>query len=145
MTPSPGDPRRPVCGCPGTDDCHPTEAHAVLNRAAADLSARYGGTFARETVTELVYDSRALLARTARIHTHLPALAARFAADRLRAVARVQGVLMSDLLEVLFVCVHNAGRSQMAAALLDHHAAGRVRVRSAGSAPAETINPAVIA
>jgi protein-tyrosine-phosphatase len=51
----------------------------------------------------------------------------------------------SDSLEVLFVCVHNAGRSQMAAALLDHHAAGRVRVRSAGSAPAETINPAVIA
>jgi arsenate reductase len=47
--------------------------------------------------------------------------------------------------EVLFVCVHNAGRSQMAAALLDHHAAGRVVVRSAGSAPADTINPAVIA
>ncbi|MFA1548952.1 arsenate reductase ArsC [Actinomadura chokoriensis] len=48
-----------------------------------------------------------------------------------------------DVPEVLFVCVHNAGRSQMAAALLDHHAAGRVRVRSAGSAPAEVINPAV--
>ena len=45
--------------------------------------------------------------------------------------------------EVLFVCVHNAGRSQMAAALLAHHAAGQVAVRSAGSAPAETINPAV--
>jgi arsenate reductase len=45
--------------------------------------------------------------------------------------------------QVLFVCVHNAGRSQMAAALLIHHAAGRVRVRSAGSAPADTINPAV--
>jgi arsenate reductase (thioredoxin) len=44
---------------------------------------------------------------------------------------------------VLFVCVHNAGRSQMAAALLEHHAAGSVEVRSAGSAPAETINPAV--
>lgn len=52
---------------------------------------------------------------------------------------------MSDIPEVLFVCVHNAGRSQMAAALLDHYAAGRVRVRSAGSAPAEAINPAVIA
>jgi arsenate reductase (thioredoxin) len=52
---------------------------------------------------------------------------------------------VSDLPEVLFVCVHNAGRSQMAAALLDHHAAGRVRVRSAGSAPADTVNPAVIA
>ena len=45
---------------------------------------------------------------------------------------------------VLFVCVHNAGRSQMAAALLAQHAAGRVDVRSAGSAPAETINPAVL-
>lgn len=47
--------------------------------------------------------------------------------------------------EVLFVCVHNAGRSQMAAALLDHHAAGRVRVRSAGSTPADEVNPAVVA
>ena len=46
--------------------------------------------------------------------------------------------------EVLFVCVHNAGRSQMAAALLDHHAAGTVRVTSAGSAPADTVNPAVV-
>jgi len=47
--------------------------------------------------------------------------------------------------EVLFVCVHNAGRSQMAAALLDTYAAGRVMVRSAGTAPADEINPAVIA
>jgi arsenate reductase len=46
--------------------------------------------------------------------------------------------------EVLFVCVHNAGRSQMAAALLDHHAVGRVHVRSAGSTPADEINPAVV-
>ncbi|MGQ0668425.1 MAG: arsenate reductase ArsC [Actinomycetota bacterium] len=46
---------------------------------------------------------------------------------------------------VLFVCVHNAGRSQMGAALLDHHARGRVRVRSAGTAPADEIDPAVIA
>jgi arsenate reductase (thioredoxin) len=51
---------------------------------------------------------------------------------------------MSDVPEVLFVCVHNAGRSQMAAALLDHHANGQVRVRSAGSAPADEVNPAVI-
>ena len=50
---------------------------------------------------------------------------------------------MTELPEVLFVCVHNAGRSQMAAALLNHYAAGRVEVRSAGSAPADTINPAV--
>ena len=51
---------------------------------------------------------------------------------------------MSDVPEVLFVCVHNAGRSQMAAALLDHHAHGRVHVRSAGSTPANEINQAVI-
>ncbi len=52
---------------------------------------------------------------------------------------------MSEISEVLFVCVHNAGRSQMAAALLDHHAQGRVHVRSAGSTPAEEINPSVVA
>lgn len=46
--------------------------------------------------------------------------------------------------EVLFVCVHNAGRSQMAAALMVHHARGRVHVRSAGSTPAEEINPVVV-
>ena len=52
---------------------------------------------------------------------------------------------IGDLPEVLFVCVHNAGRSQMAAALLDHRAGGRVRVRSAGTAPAAEINPSVVA
>jgi arsenate reductase (thioredoxin) len=51
---------------------------------------------------------------------------------------------MSDIPEVLFVCVHNAGRSQAAASLLAHHARGRVLVRSAGSAPSEAINPVVI-
>jgi arsenate reductase len=51
---------------------------------------------------------------------------------------------VSDLPEVLFICVHNAGRSQMAAALLERHAAGRVRVRSAGSEPADRLNPAVV-
>lgn len=51
---------------------------------------------------------------------------------------------VSAVPEVLFVCVHNAGRSQMAAALLAHHAAGRVAVRSAGSSPASEVNPAVV-
>lgn len=52
---------------------------------------------------------------------------------------------MTDVPEVLFMCTHNAGRSQMAAALLAREAGGRVRVTSAGSAPAETVNPAVVA
>ena len=51
----------------------------------------------------------------------------------------------SDVPEVLFVCVHNAGRSQMAAALLEHHAGGRVRVRSAGTEPSDEIDPNVVA
>ena len=49
-----------------------------------------------------------------------------------------------DVPEVLFVCVHNAGRSQMAAGLLDKRAEGRVHVRSAGSTPADELNPAVV-
>ena len=51
---------------------------------------------------------------------------------------------MADIPEVLFVCTHNAGRSQMAAALLDQQAAGRVQVTSAGSQPADQLNPAVV-
>ncbi len=66
------------------------------------------------------------------------------ARERLRALAQVEGKLGKDVPEVLFVCVHNAGRSQMAAALLDHYAKGKVHVRSAGSTPAEEINPEVI-
>ena len=52
---------------------------------------------------------------------------------------------MAGTPEVLFVCTHNAGRSQMAAALLNHQAAGRVQVTSAGSQPADQVNPAVVA
>jgi len=66
-------------------------------------------------------------------------------APRRVAVAESEEAPVSDVPEVLFVCVHNAGRSQMAAALLDHYAQGRVHVRSAGSAPADTINPVVAA
>ena len=51
---------------------------------------------------------------------------------------------MPDIPEVLFVCTHNAGRSQIAAALLDHQAGGRVHVTSAGSQPADQLNPAVV-
>jgi arsenate reductase (thioredoxin) len=75
----------------------------------------------------------------------IPLFVDRFARERLRALAQSQGAIVKDVPEVLFVCVHNAGRSQMAAALLDHHGKGRVHVRSAGSTPADQINPAVLA
>jgi arsenate reductase (thioredoxin) len=56
----------------------------------------------------------------------------------------MKGHPMANIPEVLFVCTHNAGRSQMAAALLDQLAAGRIRVTSAGSEPASELNPAVV-
>jgi arsenate reductase (thioredoxin) len=84
------------------------------------------------------------LAETATVPNFLPTLPERFARDRLGATAQVEGKIVSHVPEVLFVCVHNAGRSQMAAALLDHHAHGNVHVRSVGSQPASTLNPAVV-
>ncbi len=102
------------------------------------------GVFALETVERFVAESFIKLARTSAVQNDVPLLTERFARERLRALAQVQGVTVSEVPEVLFVCVHNAGRSQMAAALLDHHAQGRVHVRSAGSAPASDVNPAVV-
>ena len=116
---------------------------AVLERMATDLAARFAGFFSEQTIYRYVFESYTALRRTAKVTTHLVSLTRHFATDRLTALAQSEGALMSDVPEVLFVCVHNAGRSQMAAALLDHHAQGRVHVRSAGSAPADTINPAV--
>jgi protein-tyrosine-phosphatase len=74
----------------------------------------------------------------------VPVLAHRFARERLRALAQYEGALVKDQPEVLFVCVHNAGRSQMAAGLVKLRSQGRIHVHSAGSAPADEINPAVI-
>ncbi len=116
----------------------------AVAQACSRLADDFAGTFSVETVRRYVDDSRARWA-DARVTTYLPIMIERFARQRLRALAKVEGKMVSDLPEVLFVCVHNAGRSQMAAALLDHHAQGRVVVRSAGSTPADQVNPAVIA
>jgi len=121
----------------------PAPLPSALDRVVDDLMREHEGILARETVSRLVAESYDALAATSRIHTYLPILAERFARERLRSLARAKGLLMTDVPEVLFVCVHNAGRSQMAAALLDHHAGGRVTVRSAGSAPTDQIHPGV--
>jgi arsenate reductase (thioredoxin) len=67
-----------------------------------------------------------------------------FARERLEALAQTEGLMTKEMPEVLFVCVHNAGRSQMAAGLVKLRSAGRIHVRSAGSDPGEEINPAVV-
>lgn len=124
----------------------PSDMHReTVARVAECLADEFSGVFSPGTVERFVGESFTQLAGAAEIPTFLPVLTERFARERLRALAQVQGAIVSDVPEVLFVCVHNAGRSQMAAALLDHHAGGRVHVRSAGSAPAYEINAAVVA
>ena len=115
----------------------------VLAHMTDDFAAQFHGVFARETIDRYVHESYMALYRTATVKVHLANFTYRFTRERLTALAQSQGSLPKDVPEVLFVCVHNAGRSQMAAALLNHHARGRVHVRSAGSMPAEAINPAV--
>jgi arsenate reductase len=116
---------------------------AAVERTVDALADEFRGVFGPETVARVV-DETITRWPTPRVATHLEALTYRFARERLRALGQVEGRITKEEPEVLFVCVHNAGRSQMAAALLDHHAAGRVHVRSAGSTPGEEINPAVI-
>jgi len=108
------------------------------------LAGEFAGIFSPETVGRYVNDTSGRWA-DARVTTYLPVMIERFSRERLRALARTEGTMVAEVPEVLFVCVHNAGRSQMAAALLDHHAAGRVHVLSAGSEPADRVNPAVVA
>jgi ArsR family transcriptional regulator len=119
---------------PVTDD--------VLARISADLAARFTGVFSAETVDRYVRESHALLAEQAHITRHLASLTARFAADRLSALAAPSEV--GGIPEVLFVCVQNAGRSQLAAAILRHLAGDRVRVRTAGSAPASAVRGVIV-
>jgi len=64
--------------------------------------------------------------------------------QRLKALAQAEGKLVKEQPEVLFVCTHNAGRSQMAAGLVKLRSGGRIHVRSAGSTPADEINPAAV-
>ncbi|WP_435747163.1 arsenate reductase ArsC [Nocardioides sp. SYSU DS0663] len=116
----------------------------LLHAGAHRLATRFAGHFAEETIERYLFESYAALKRTARVTHHLPVLAETFAADRLTALAQSQGTIATGVPEVLLVCVHNAGRSQMAAALLDHHGRGRVHVRSAGSQPAAELDPAVV-
>jgi protein-tyrosine-phosphatase len=114
-----------------------------LERGLESLCREFSGTFSAETIERYLVESLEGLS-AARFQTFVPLLTHRFARQRLQALAQVEGKVTKDVPEVLFVCVHNAGRSQMAAALLDHYAKGKVHVRSAGSTPADEINPDVI-
>ena len=114
-----------------------------IRQASDALADEFAGVFSQETIERYMTESLDLLGPN-KINVFVPVLAHRFARERLRALAQAEGVLTKGLPEVLFVCVHNAGRSQMAAGLVQLRSEGRIHVRSAGSDPGESINPAVI-
>jgi arsenate reductase len=114
-----------------------------LSRGVEGLIDEFRGIFSRQTIERYVYESLESLP-AARFGDFVPVLVHRFARERLRALGQAEGSIGKGVPEVLFVCVQNSGRSQMAAALLHQRAAGLVHVRSAGSDPAERINPNVV-
>ncbi len=122
----------------------PSDQQQLVNDVAARLGPGFSGTFGPETVERFVTDSLDKLVPTAKVRSFLPLLAERFARERLTALARAEGGVAS-VPAVLFLCVHNAGRSQMAAGWLRHLGGDGVMVYSGGSEPSSEINPAAVA
>ena len=120
----------------------PVTQHHV-HQVAEALADEFTGIFSKETIERYVGESADMLGG-GRINVFVPVLAHRFARERLKALAQAEGMITKDMPEVLFVCVHNAGRSQMAAGLVKLRSGDKIHVRSAGSAPADEINPAVV-
>ncbi|AVH61064.1 MULTISPECIES: arsenate reductase/protein-tyrosine-phosphatase family protein [Streptomyces] len=114
-----------------------------LAASVARLALRYRGHFSAGTIQRVITDSYERLAEHAHVRTHLVVLTEHLTKDRLDALAHIQGAPGVGLPRVLFVCTHNAGPSQMAAALLAHRAHGHVVVSSAGTHPAVEVESAV--
>ena len=123
----------------------PLDARRLVLEVAEGLAPRFQGVLGPETIQRYVVDSMHQLLATARPTASLSLLTERFARERLQALAKLQGSLPSVVPAVLFLCVHNAGRSQMAAGWTRRLAGERVVVYSGGSEPAAEINAAVVA
>ncbi|HEX5333197.1 MAG TPA: metalloregulator ArsR/SmtB family transcription factor [Cellulomonas sp.] len=118
------------------------DVDAALSRVSDDLAGRFPG-LAADVVLRTVRESYAALVRNAGVRAHLVPTAQRFAEQRLTDIARAGAERTARVPQVLFVCVANAGRSQLAAALLRHHAGDAVVARSAGSSPAGDVHSTV--
>lgn len=132
----------------GRPDAEPGQPD--LERISRDLAVRFRGTFSAETVARCVDESYRLLARGS-TSPRMASRTAAFAATRLEALSRAAARADADggepaltTPEVLFVCVQNAGRSQMAAAILRQFAGGSVSVRTAGSAPTSEVRHTIV-
>ena len=117
----------------------------ALKTAATNLAREFDGTFGTETIDRFLHSSYDEFAGRAVVLNYLPLLAERFARQRLRAWPRSRAMHISGVPVVLFVCTHNAGRSQMALGFFQHLAGDRAIAWSGGSEPATTINPSAIA
>jgi protein-tyrosine-phosphatase len=126
-------------------DALPLDQQYLVRTTVTNLEREFDGVFGPETIERFIADSLDHLAPNNKVPGFLPLLTERFARERLHALARVEGLQPSDKPAVLFLCVHNAGRSQMAAGWLRHMAGDTVTVYSGGSEPADQINPAAIA
>lgn len=118
---------------------------STLDRVVDRIAEKHEGVFAKETIERVVYESYAALLRTSENQRYLTNFAEKFAKDRLRALATAKGAVPKEQPEVLFVCVQNAGRSQMAMALMKELSGGKINVRSAGSMPAREVSEKTIA
>jgi protein-tyrosine-phosphatase len=121
------------------------EQRLGLRSAAERLQKRYEGVFGTETIEEFLASSYEQFASTATTGAFLPIFAERFAKQRLDALARVEGKANDGLPVVLFLCVHNAGRSQMALGWFERLAGDRAVAWSGGSEPGNAVNPSAIA
>ena len=126
----------------GDDDDALVHAEELLGRIADRLVERYRDV-AADLVDRTLRESYAALLRTARVRRYVPLLAERFAVQRLDDLRRAGASRPDPRPQVLFVCVANAGRSQLAAALLRHDVGDAVVIRSAGSHPAGEVHPNV--
>jgi arsenate reductase len=120
------------------------EQQHALRLAATALQREFDGTFGTETIEQFLATSYDQFAANARIVTYLPLMAERFARQRLKALARVEGLADDGLPTVLFLCVHNAGRSQMALGWFNHLAGNRAVAWSGGSEPGKEVNPSAV-
>jgi protein-tyrosine-phosphatase len=120
------------------------EANLALKTATRNLRQEFEGTFSVETIEQFLATSYDQFAARATIINFLPLMAERFARQRLHALARVEGRQYDGVPIVLFLCVHNAGRSQMALGWFNHLAGARAIAWSGGSEPAGEVNPAAV-
>lgn len=121
----------------------PLEMQPLIRSVANRLRTEFAGIFAEETIQRFMAESWESL-EGAKVAAFIPLFVERFTRQRLRALARVEGKSTDTRPMIVFLCVQNAGRSQMAAGWMQHLAGEHVEVYSGGSDPASEVNPAAV-